>query len=120
MPLSSGVFQCSNLLRVALIPGVYPPQSLPRVFAILFPCYLSIRSFCYVFLFPYLTPKLFCFHCIQLLVCPRAVSTYLLVEFSFFILKCLVLIVLLDPVSVSFKSPFFRQYLLFYLFKFHF
>ena len=68
-------------------------------------------------MFPYFTPKLFCFLCTQFLVCPRAFSTYLLVEFPFFILECFVLIVFLDPVSVSFKFPFFRQYLLIYLFK---
>ena len=43
------------------------------------------------FLFPYSTPKLFGFLCIHLLVCPCAFPNYLLVEFSFVILKCHVL-----------------------------
>ena len=40
------------------------------------------------FLFPYFTPKLFCFLCIRLLVCIWKFSNYFLVEFSFFILEC--------------------------------
>ena len=67
------------------------------------------------FLFPYFTPKLVCFLFISLLVCPCAFFTYFLVEYSFFILECQVLSVLLDSVSVSFKSLFFRQYLPIYL-----
>ena len=72
------------------------------------------------FPFPYFTPRLFCFFCIRLLICPRAFSSWSLVDFSLVILEWPVLIVLLDPVSVSFKSPFFRQYLLIYIFKLHF
>ena len=50
---------------------------------------------------------------IRLLVRPRAVFTYLLVEFSFVTLESLVLIKLFDPDLVSFKSLFFRQYIFF-------
>ncbi len=85
-----------------------------------FSSYLSIRPFCYVLsLFPHFTPKLFCFLCIRLLVCTRSFPTNLLVEFSFVILECPDLFLLLDLVSVSFKSLFFRQYLLIYSFKLH-
>ena len=48
--------------------------------------------------FPYFTPKLFCFLYIQLLVCTREISTYLLLEvffcyfgISWFFLYCLTL-----------------------------
>ena len=44
--------------------------------------------------------------CIRFLVCPRAFSSYSLVEFSFAILESPVLIVLHDPVSLAFKSLF--------------
>ena len=53
---------------------------------------------------------------IRLLVWSPSFSLNLLFEFSLVILETPVLIVLLDPVSVSFKSPFFRQYLSIYLF----
>ena len=65
----------------------------------------------------YFTPKLFDFLFTRLLVFPRAFSTNLLVDFSLFIFESPVLSALLHPVSVSFKSHFFRQYLLVYLFK---
>ena len=68
------------------------------------------------FLFSYSTSKLFCYLLKWVLVCPRALSTYLLIEFSFVILEYLVLFGVLDLVSESFKSPF-RQYPLIYLFK---
>ena len=79
------------------------------VLGILFLFYLHINPFCYLFPFQYFSPKLFCFICIQLLVCPHAFSSNL-VDISVVILKCPVLIVLLGPNSVCFKSLFFRQY----------
>ena len=46
---------------------------------------------------------------------------HLLVNRNFFRnLECTVLIVLLDPVSVSFKSPLFRQYILTFLLKLYY
>ena len=68
-----------------------------------------------LFLFPYFTAKLFCIH---LLICPLVFCADLLVKFSFVILEHSVLFVLLEP--VSFNSPFFRQYLLIYLFHLYF
>ena len=64
-------------------PGVFSPQSIFRVLTTLF-------SFC-------LSTGL----SDMLLVCPCAFSTDLLVGFSFFILECILLFVLLNPVSVS-------------------
>ena len=51
-----------------------------------------------------------CF-CLRLLICSGALSTNL-VRFSFIMLEYLVLFVLLDTISKSIDSPFFRQYLL--------
>ena len=70
-----------------------------------------------VFLFPYLTQKMFFFFCIWLFVSPRAFSTYLLVDFSFVTLKSFVLYVLFNPFLLSLESLFFRLYLLIYLAK---
>ena len=67
---------------------------------------------CFFFLFRYLTPKMFCFLCIRLLICPCAFSIDLLVEFSF-----LILFLLLNGVPLSFESPFFFLYLLIYFFE---
>ena len=89
------------------------PSSLCKSFKVIHLLSLSVEFF----LFPYFTPKLFCFLCFWLLVYPRAFSTYLLVEFSFVILKCPVLFVLFGPVSLTFVSPFCRQYFFIYLFK---
>ena len=61
-------------------------------------------------LFPYFTPKLFCFLCIYLLFFLCAFSVKSLVEFSFIILECSVLFVLLNSVTVSFKFSFFGQH----------
>ena len=73
------------------------------------------------FLFPYFTPKLFCFLSIYLLISPCASSTCLSVEFSLVLLECSVFFVLFDPVSVYFKSSFFCHYFFFiYFFKFYF
>ena len=68
------------------------------------------------------------FHChilfknnylIRLLMCPSTYTSKLLEESSFVILENPFLILLLDPVSKSFKSSFFHQYLWIYLFKFY-
>ena len=72
--------------------------------------YYPFSLFVMFFQLLYLTRESFFFRCIWLLVCAHAFSSYLWVEFSFFILECFVLFVLLDPVSVSFKSPFFWLY----------
>ena len=71
------------------------------------------------FLFSYFTQKLFCFLYIQLLVFTRSFSTDLLVEFSFVISECPILLVLHDNVEISFESPFFCLYLYIYLFMLH-
>ena len=97
------------------IAGVCPLQSLVGVLKILFPCYLSIRPSCY-FYSHVLLQNCFFFFGIRLLVCPCAIFTNLLVAFSFVILESPVLSTLLEPVSVSFKSPFFRH-LLIHFFK---
>ena len=94
-------------------PNPYPFQCCPERFPVyvicfraffesleFFVCYLSIRPFCYVLSVPIFFSKFFCFLCIRLLI-----------------LLCPVLFVLLDPVSISFKSLFSLQYLLIYHFK---
>ena len=68
----------SVLLRV--IPSVRLPSSSP---CDLFPCYSSNSLSAMFFLSLYFTPKLFCFLCIWQLVYLRALSTNLLIEFSF-------------------------------------
>ena len=67
------------------------------------------------FLLPLFTPEIFSFVCIRFLVFLYTFFTDFLIEFSFVILECLVLFVLLDPVPASFKFLFFHQYI-FYLF----
>ena len=79
-------------------------------FHVIYPFRLSVMFF----LFPYLNPKLFCFFCILFLICLRAFSTILSVEFSFVILKGPVLLVLLNLVPVSFMFPLFPSYFLDY------
>ena len=78
---------------------------------------LFIHPICF-FPFPYLTPKYSCFLCIHCLYIfihsPRFCwENY----FSFFYMSYIIL--LLDPVSVYFKSLIFCQYLLIYFFKFY-
>ena len=68
------------------------------------------------FPFPYLTPKLFCFFCVQLLISPCALSINLYAEFSLVILEGPVWFVWLDSVLVTFESPLFCQYILIYFF----
>ena len=104
-------------MLVLAIPGVCLLQGLRRVLIILFHIIHSIGLFVMFFLFPYFNPKLFCF--IYVLVYLHEFSTYLVVEFSFVILEFPVLFVLLDSVLVSFKSSFYHEYLLIYLFKFY-
>ena len=67
-----------------------------------------------VFPFSYFIPKLFYFFCFRLLICLCTFYTNLLVEFSFIILECSVLLGLFDPTPVLYESSFFRQYLLLY------
>ena len=83
-------------------------STLKSFFHVIYPFSLSIMFF----LFPYFTPELFCFHCIQLLVCPCAFSINLSVEFSFIMLEGPVLFVLFNSVQVSFEFLFFHQYFL--------
>ena len=71
----------------------------------LFLYYLSIRSFCYILFIPIFYSQIVLFP-LHLVV---GISPNLLVEFSFVISECLILFLLLDPVSVTFKSPFFRN-----------
>ena len=104
----------NSLLSWMLLRG-FPGLSLDPCNYFLF--YSSNRPFGYIFFVPIFTQKLFCFLYIWSLVCPRAFSSYLLVTFSFVILECPVLFLWLDPVSISFKSLFFHQYPLIYLFK---
>ena len=63
-----------------VIPGECSPWGLLWILVILFPCYLSIQSFLMFFPFIYFTPKLFCFRCIQLLVCPCVFSIKLFIS----------------------------------------
>ena len=74
---------------------------------ILFSSYLSIQFFCCIRSVPTFSSRIFCFLYIQLLVYFRVFSSELFVELSFVILKSPVLIVLLDPVSVSLSPSSF-------------
>ena len=76
-----------------------------------FSCYLSIRPFSSVLSVPILYSQYFCFLCIWLILYLRAIATYLMLEFYFVILEYPVLFLLLDLVCVSFKLPFFIQYI---------
>ena len=69
------------------IPGLCTLQVHLWVLVILFSCYSFNQPFCYVLSVPIFYPKLFCFLCIQLLVCIHVFSTYLLVGFSFIVFK---------------------------------
>ena len=98
------------------ILGVYPPRSFLRVliFHVIYPSSLSVMFF----LFPYFTPKLFYF-LYPVVDSSSCIPDWLLGRVSFFFPKYPILLVLLDPVSVSFQPPFF-QHLLIYLFKLHY
>ena len=91
-------------------------EPLKFFFHVIYPFGLSIMFY----LFPCFTLEVFCFVCVCLLVYLLAFSTNLLAEFSLVTSECPVVFLLLDPVSVSFESPFFRQYLMIYLLKFYF
>ena len=99
------------------IPGVLSPHVLFRVLVILFPCYLSIRPFWCVLSVPTFYSSFLSYASVCWYVLVHN-SSYLLVEFSFVILESPILLVLFTSVLLSFTSPFFRQYLLIYLFKF--
>ena len=96
MPSWHGIFQFGSFLSIALIGSrcisALTPSSHPCNFFMFF---LSTQPFCYVLSIPIFYGKIILF---PLLVCPHAFSTYLLVEFSFVILGCQVLFVLLDHV----------------------
>ena len=98
----SGVFQFGILFSVALSDSRCTSASKPSSSTCNYFSMLCIDLAFRVFLFRYFTPKPTCFLCIRSLDCPTAFSTTLLIEFSFAILECFILFVLLSPVSVSF------------------
>ena len=100
----------SALLRVN--SGILSSQGLSSNACSYFSCYLSHWSFSYILSVLIFYSKIVLFLCIRLLVNPHAFPTYWLVNFSFIILECPVLFVLLVPVSVSFKPLIFLQYIL--------
>ena len=113
MPSWISVFQFLTFLSVTLSDAGYISISnLSLNFCISFFILFIHSTFllCYFSSYRKFTPNLFCLFCIWLLVCSRSISTYL-AEFSFVILERPFLFELLDPVSVSFISPFFREYL---------
>ena len=73
---------------------------------ILFTRYLYIKHFCYI-LFAHIS-RLVCFLCIQFFIYRFALSTDVLVEFSFVILEDNALFVFLGAISISFESLFYR------------
>ena len=115
MPSWFGIFHFGAFLSVALSDSRYMCTTWPSSSRCISFFMLIVHAIMF-FLFPYLTLELFYSLCIQLLVWLSALSINLLVEFSFIILECSVLFILLDPVLVSFKSLFFCLYLLIYLF----
>ena len=70
-----------------------------------------------MFFFPYFAPVAFYFLSILLIIYLYVLSIDLSVEFSFVILVDAILLLILDPVPVSVKSPFFPHYFLVYLFQ---
>ena len=73
---------CSELFQVYVhLRAIF--KSLQFFIYIIYPFCLFVMYF----LSSYFTPKLICFLCIRLLVCPRAFSPYLLVQFSFVIFE---------------------------------
>ena len=94
-----------------MILPVFPLGGHFQVLIILFLCYLSIRPFIF-----YTQIVLHPLHAVAGL--SLGILHLILDEFFFYvILECPVLFALPDPVSLSFKPPFFRQYLLIYHFK---
>ena len=84
---SNSIFSCVLIL---VSPDIYLPLFIIRYLLVLLNVVLT---FCVsVMLFPvsYFIPKLICFFYIQLSICLHAISTNLLVEFSFIILEILV------------------------------
>ena len=67
----------------------------------------------------YFSPKLFRFSCIRLLVWFRVMFPYLLVEFSFVVLECPILSVVLPFVDI-FLIFLLRQYFLVYFLKLYY
>ena len=91
-----------------------------RVLMALFPCYLSIRIFCYVLFVPIFCSKIVLFPCHPVVDMSPCIHS-LLTGWIFF--RCFgmsVLSVLFYPVSISFWSSFFRQYILIYFFESNF
>ena len=119
IPPWPGVFQYGTFFNVVLNDsGVYPPHSLLWLLVILISCCLStfevfmlllkefqfLETFCYILPVRKFNSKNVVFFLFPLLlIYPYAFFTYLLADFSFLILEYPVL---LDPVPVSFKSPF--------------
>ena len=104
-----GVFKfATNSVLLRMNRCVFLLLVLHRVLPFSFAVYPFGLSFIYSS-FPYLAPKLFCFLVIRLLVCFRAFSSYLLVEFFSVAVECPVLFVLFYHVSVSFYLPSFAS-----------
>ena len=72
--------------------GVFSPEDLLRALVTFFHVFYLFGFSVMFSSFPYFPPKLFCFLVIWLLVCLHALSSGLLVEFSFFVLEYLVCI----------------------------
>ena len=94
-------------------------QGLLQILVILFHVIYPYRFSLIFFLFSYFTPKLFLLHLYQVLGLSLCILHFLIDWLVFVSLESLVLIVLLDPVTVSFKCVFRGQYLLIDLFKLH-
>ena len=97
--------------------GIYLPSGLLSILAIRFLCYLSIQIFCYEFYVSIFCSKIDLFPLYSVVGMSLHLPHYLLVEFSFVILKCPVLSLLFDSLSISFLFSFFYWYLLIYLFE---
>ena len=101
------------MMMSVTIPSVWPPYDLLLLIIHFSYCFFN-SAFLFSF-FLYFIPKLFRFFCIQLLVCLREFSTYILGDFFFFvIMEFPVLFVLLEPVWVSLKFPFLQHLLLYH------
>ena len=114
MPSLQGIFQIDTSLSVVFSMSMCTlAQDLLPVLLILFSCYLSTRFFYSVLSVLLSRSKVILF---LLLIYPSDFSTDLLVEFHFVILEGPVLFMLLDPVPISFESPFFANCFLIYFF----
>ena len=85
-----------------------------RVLLTHFPCCLSIRLVFYVYFVPMLSRKIVLFPCHPVVGMSSWILPLLASRIFFVVLECPVLSVLFFPVSISFYSPFFHQYLLVY------